>query len=195
MNAANPSFTEKKTGLSAGLPGVSIGQKIIVLGCPGSGKSRFSARLHELTSLPLTHLDNVWWRPDGTHISREEFDERLCALMRAGRWILDGDYSRTYEPRIRACDTVVFLDFAEAECMDGIAARVGKARADIPWIENALDPALVRVVRNYRTENRPIVYALLEKYPEKQRLIFRDRKQADAWLSALGESRGETPPA
>ena len=31
--------------------------KVIVIGCPGSGKSTFSRALHELTDLPLYHLD------------------------------------------------------------------------------------------------------------------------------------------
>ena len=42
---------------------MNYGNKIIVLGCPGSGKSTFSKKLHELTQLPLIHLDNVKsWR-------------------------------------------------------------------------------------------------------------------------------------
>ncbi len=56
-------------------------KKVIVVGCSGSGKTTFSIRLHEKTGLPLYHLDNVWWRADRTHISREEFDPELVALV------------------------------------------------------------------------------------------------------------------
>ena len=38
---------------------MDYGNKIIVLGCPGSGKSTFSKKLHELTQLPLIHLDKI----------------------------------------------------------------------------------------------------------------------------------------
>ena len=38
---------------------MNYGNKIIVLGCPGSGKSTFSKKLHELTQLPLIHLDKI----------------------------------------------------------------------------------------------------------------------------------------
>ena len=41
---------------------------------------------------------------------------------------LDGDYSRTYEIRIAACDIVIFLDYGEDVCMRGITERVGKVR-------------------------------------------------------------------
>lgn len=54
-----------------------LGQKIIVIGCPGSGKSTFSKKLHDITGLPLFHLDNIDWNSDKSYISREEFDQRL----------------------------------------------------------------------------------------------------------------------
>ena len=165
------------------------GSKILVLGCSGSGKSFFARKLREKTGLPLIHLDNIWWRSDRTHLSREEFDLRLAALLRGDRWILDGDYSRTYEPRIKACDTVIFLDYGEATAMEGITGRVGQQRPDIPWTEASLDPELVELVRNYQTKTRPVLLALLEKYPEKRQIILRSRGEADAWLAALPSFR------
>jgi adenylate kinase family enzyme len=160
----------------------SIGNKIIVLGCSGSGKSTFAKNLHKLTEIPIIHLDNVWWKPDRTHISRDDFDKKLALLLQGDKWIIDGDYSRTYEVRIQACDTIIFLDYSEEECMNGIMERVGKIRTDIPWAENILDPELVELVRNYQKEDRPILLALLRKYPDKKLHIFKTRKEADEWL-------------
>ncbi len=158
-------------------------KKIIVLGCSGSGKSTFARKLHELTGLPLIHLDNVWWKADRTHISRDEFDEALNQILQGSEWIIDGDYSRTYEVRFKACDTVFFLDFSEEQCMNGIIERVGKDRADIPWTENTLDPELVTLVKEYRAGNRLELYGLIKKYNQKQIIIFRSRAQADEWIS------------
>ena len=163
----------------------SVGNKIIILGCAGSGKSTFARRLHRRTGLPLFHLDNVWWKADRMHISRDEFDRRLQAIMQGEKWIIDGDYSRTYEPRFCACDTVVFLDCSEEDCMNGITERIGKARPDIPWVENRLDPELAALVADYRRENRPKLYELIEKYPDKQVLVFQTRAQAQDWLTGL----------
>lgn len=160
-----------------------IGSRILVLGCPGSGKSTFAGKLQEKTGLPLIHLDRLWWRPDRTHISREEFDLRLAALLREERWIIDGHYSRTWEPRIRACDTVILLDYDEAVCLAGVMARVGQTRPDMPWTESEPDPELIALVRAYRTNDRPALLALLERYPEKRQIVFRSREEADAWLA------------
>ena len=49
-------------------------KKVVVIGCGGSGKSVFSRSFAQITGLPLYHLDNIWWREDGTTITREEFD-------------------------------------------------------------------------------------------------------------------------
>lgn len=160
-------------------------KKVIILGCSGSGKSTFARRLQERTQLPLVCLDNVWWKPDRTHISRDEFDMALVNILATDEWIIDGDYSRTYEPRVKACDTVFFLDYSEESCMAGIQERVGKARPDMPWVENELDPELVELVRKYRSENRPVVLELLRRHREKEIHIFHSRAEADAWLKQL----------
>ncbi len=163
----------------------SIGHRILILGCSGSGKSTFARALAARTGLPVVHLDNLWWRADGSHISRDEFDRTLAGLLEGERWILDGDYSRTYEVRLRAADTVVFLDYPEDVCMDGIRRRVGEERPDMPWKESTLDPELVAMVKNFATDNRPVLLSLFQKYPEKQVITFTSREEADRWLSDL----------
>ena len=162
---------------------MSIGDRILILGCPGSGKSTLARALAARTGLPLVHLDTVWWWADGTHIPREDFDRALDGLLRGEQWIMDGDYSRTYEVRIRAADTVIFLDYPENLCMAGIVARVGQNRPDMPWTESTLDPELVTMVRNYARDNRPFLLDLFQKYADKQVITFTDRTQADRWLS------------
>ena len=163
----------------------AIGGRVIILGPSGSGKSTFARRLHALTGLPLYHLDNIWWNPDRSHISRQEFDAKLTGLLEGEKWIIDGDYSRTYEPRIAACDTVIFLDYDEKQCMAGIVERVGKKRNDIPWTEQEIDPELVEDVRSYRLAKRPVVYSLLRKYPDKQIIVFKTREESENWFAYL----------
>ena len=85
-------------------------QKIIIIGCPGSGKSTLSRALHEKTKLPLYHLDMMYWNADKTTVEKQVFRERLAEVLKQDKWIIDGNYGATMEMRIQQCDTVIFLD-------------------------------------------------------------------------------------
>lgn len=54
-------------------------KKILVIGCPGSGKST-SARRWDRTELPLYPLDLLRHRPDKTAVSEAEFDAALAVF-------------------------------------------------------------------------------------------------------------------
>ncbi|MBO7567956.1 MAG: hypothetical protein J6T60_12775 [Bacteroidales bacterium] len=163
-------------------------KKVIIIGPSGSGKTTFAQMLHNAMGLPLYHLDSIWWNADKTHISRPEFDLKLNDLLSRDSWIIDGDYSRTYEPRIAACDTVFFLDFDVNTCMQGLNQRLGKHRQDMPWIDYELDQELVARVQKYETENKPVLLSLFAKYPEKKVIIFKTRNEAEDWIKKIADN-------
>ena len=39
-------------------------RKVLVIGCPGAGKSTFARALSASVGLPLFYLDMLWHRPD-----------------------------------------------------------------------------------------------------------------------------------
>ena len=157
-------------------------KKIIVIGCPGAGKTTFAKGLKEKIGLPLFHLDSIWHKADRTHITREEFDARLGEILALDEWIIDGDYSRTLERRIAACDTVMLFDLPVKACLDGVISRLGKARSDMPWIDTELDPRLKESIEQFPSENLPQIYQLLQKYSDKNIIVFKSREEADAFL-------------
>ncbi len=162
-------------------------QKVMVIGCPGSGKSTFSRALHEITGLPVCHLDMLFWNADRTIVPKEIFCERLVEVIAQDKWIMDGNHGSTMELRIQACDTVFFLDYPLDVCMKGITERRGKERPDIPWVEpvDDVDEEFIEFVKNYNSENRPAVLALLEKYADREIFIFKSRDEADAFLEGV----------
>ena len=158
-------------------------KKIIVIGCPGSGKSRLSRALHNKTGIPLYHLDMMYWNANKTTVEKSVFLERLSCVLEKNEWIIDGNYGSTMELRMAACDTVIFLDYPLEVCLDGIKERRGKSRSDMPWVENEEDAEFVEFIKNYNEQQKPKVLELLEKYSDKNIIILGSREQADAFLS------------
>lgn len=161
-------------------------KRVIVIGCPGSGKTTFAEKLNKITGLPLFYLDAIWYKPDKTHIPREEFDRRLLEILATDEWIIDGEYGRTVEMRLKECDTVFLFDLPAEVCLQGVTNRLGKKRYEMPWIEKELDPEFETYIKDFANDSLPRLYELIEKYgTEKQVIIFKSRKEADDFLNKM----------
>ena len=160
-------------------------KKVIVIGCPGSGKTTFAEKLQKKTKLPLYYLDAAWHKPDKTHISREEFDKRIADIFATKEWIIDGNYNRTIEMRLKECDMVFLFDLPTEVCLQGATERIGKGRYDLPWLETELDPEFKKFIEDFPKDTMPYIYELLEKYRDKDIIIFKSREEADGYLSKV----------
>ena len=166
-------------------------ERVIIIGCGGAGKSTLARKLGEKTGLPVVHLDQIWWEPGNwQHLEREEFDVRLLAELEKPRWILDGNFNRTLETRLKKCDTVIYLDYPRVVCLKNWIGRViqnrGHARPDMAeGCKEWLDPEFAVWIWNFNKNNRARYYSLLNDLQGKQVYILKSRREADAFLTSI----------
>ena len=68
-------------------------RRVLVIGCPGAGKSTLTRALAETLGLPAVYLDRLWWKSGWINRTRAEFDARLDAALAGDAWVMDGNYS------------------------------------------------------------------------------------------------------
>lgn len=89
---------------------MNVGQRVVVTGMAGAGKSTFSRALSAKTGLPVIILDLHFWQPGWQAPSDEAWAATQRSLLAGDAWIADGNYHETLALRLGRADTVVLLD-------------------------------------------------------------------------------------
>src|SRR5882724_2173258 len=97
--------------------------KILIIGSGGAGKSTFAERLGQVLKIEVVHLDVLYWKPGWVETPKPEWRKTVAELVKRESWIIDGNYSGTFDIRLEACDTVIFLDVARAFCLWRVLKR------------------------------------------------------------------------
>jgi len=142
-------------------------KRVVIIGRGAAGKSTLARRLGDITGLPLIEMDKIFWQPGLTGTPREEWVVIQERLVAGDRWIMDGDLGPydAVEVRLRAADTIIFLDFSFARCA-WRAIRRSRERADF-W----------RWLLAYRYQSRPILRAAIAMHaPNAMLHVFRSPK-------------------
>ena len=162
--------------------------RIVIIGCPGAGKSTFARKLAAKTGLPLHYLDMIWHQADRTVIGREEFDRELDKLLIEDEWIIDGNYARTLPKRLAHCDTVFFFDLPLEVCVEGAKSRLGKERVDMPWVDDEMDPEFLQWIIDFPRDVVPEIERHLKNF-DKTIIRFQSREEAYEFIETFQDQR------
>ena len=144
-------------------------RRVLVIGSSGAGKSRLTTRLAEKLGLPAIFLDVHYWRPGWQASDLASWRRRVSELAGNCEWVMDGNFSETFDLRMPRADTLVWLDYSRATCMRRVLMRSlkdrGRSRPDLPdGCPEQIDLALVRWVWNFPATQRPQIVDGIKRF-------------------------------
>ncbi|MDQ2856535.1 MAG: DNA topology modulation protein [Acidobacteriota bacterium] len=163
-------------------------KKILVIGSGGAGKSTFSARLGRLLNIEVIHLDAFHWKPGWVKTPKPEWREKVAELVKRETWIIDGNYTGTFEIRFAACDAVIFLDVARSVCLWRVLKRLliyrSRGRPDMAaGCREQFDLKFMAWVWGYPIRTRPKVLQLLQDDSQSKQIVhLRNQSEIDGFL-------------
>lgn len=164
--------------------------KIVVIGCPGSGKSTLTFKLEKLLKYPVLHLDKIYHIDNEHHITREELVNAVNQFaLSSNNWIIDGNYISTVEQRIKLADTIILFNISTRTCVKNAYERAkhekGSDMAD-GFDYSKVDENFIKFIKSFKTDALPKIIELYEKYKsEKNFIVFNNYKQVDKFVSDL----------
>lgn len=149
-------------------------KRVVILGRGASGKSTLARRLGDTSGLPVVEVDKIFWRPGLIATPREEWIVMQEKLVAGDRRIMDGDLGPydAVEVRLRAADTIIFLDFSLVRCAWRAIRRSREGAAFWRWL------------LAYRHQSRPILRAAIANHARNSVVrVFRGPKALDRFAA------------
>ena len=155
---------------------------MIVIGSPGSGKSRFSRALHQATGLPLVHLDLLYWNADQTVVSRSVFLERLQEAVAQDAWIIDGNYDDLLqELRLAMADHIIFVMLPRIQCLFRALRRTKERKA--AGYQNDINPWFIRfLLFDCRNSQRKKAYDIILNSYSNKCVVLKSQRDIDRFI-------------
>lgn len=152
-------------------------RRVLVVGCPGAGKTHLAKRLGVALCLPVHHLDDHYWQAGWTPTPGPAWTDVVTALSDGTAWIIDGNHAPTLARRLAGADVVVLVDPGPRACVAGYLARLARLRrtpiGDLP-------PYMRTATGGRKVAERPLAFLWL--------IITYRRRVLPGVLAAIGAS-------
>ncbi|HYG11089.1 MAG TPA: DNA topology modulation protein [Pyrinomonadaceae bacterium] len=166
-------------------------RKVLVVGSGGAGKSTFARRLGQLLNLEVIHLDSLYWNSGWVETPKAEWAKTVEELTRRDSWVMDGNYSGTLDIRIKACDTLIFLDMPRRVCFGRVLKRLiayrHRTRPDMAaGCNEKLSWEFILWVWNYPKTQRPNILDLMRQNAGHKKMIrLRSPAETERFLATV----------
>jgi len=165
-------------------------KRIMIIGSGGSGKSTLANQLGRILEIPIHHLDFYFWKPGWIPTSDDEWDKFQENLIQKESWIIDGNYGRTLDIRMKRAEVIILLDFSRWITVYRVIKRRikyhGKTRPDLN--ENcpeSLNFEFIKWIWNFRKKKIPGIMEMIKKYQVRKIIILKSPKQLKQLLGKV----------
>ncbi|MFB6391786.1 adenylate kinase [Polymorphospora lycopeni] len=169
--------------------------RILVYGVYGSGKSTLAEELARRLGLPWHPVDDLTWEPGWVEVPTAVQRQRIGAICRQRRWILDGAYGPWLDLPLAHADLVIGLDYPRWLSLWRLLRRTARRVVTRETICNGNHESLGSV---FSTES--VVVWHFGSFAGKRRrmrrwqaepggppvLLFRRPADLERWLAGLG---------
>jgi adenylate kinase family enzyme len=105
--------------------------KTVIIGNSGSGKTWLATRLAASGSVPVVHLDALFWQPGG--FDRKRSPPEIATLVERAReapgWVVEGVFGELAAPFLEDADALLWLDLEWALCDARLRRRGSESKA------------------------------------------------------------------
>ncbi|MDA0310512.1 MAG: hypothetical protein O2992_00155 [Gemmatimonadetes bacterium] len=162
----------------------------LLVGCGGAGKSTLALEMAQLLGIPIIHLDRHYWKVGWVETGKQEWAEKVAALIAQDEWMMDGNYGGTLTLRLTRAHAVVLLDLPVWQCVWGIFRRALFERGQRPDIADGCDEQLpdrtfLWYVLTYMWRARSRLLAKVAAAPQVSFIRLTSRRAVDEFVEEL----------
>ncbi|WP_416825450.1 topology modulation protein [Ectobacillus polymachus] len=177
-----------------------MANRIMVIGVSaGVGKSTFARKLGEALHIRVYHLDALYWKPGWVEASTVEFSTAQQEIVNQLQWIMEGNYSKTFEIRVEHADTIIYLELPLYICLYRVIKRwitnIGKTRPDMgEGCKEKIDRDFIKFIyttyspRKKRMEERMQLFQMLGS---KKVIMLKSKREINSYLENV-KRQGKT---
>ncbi|WP_028784751.1 DNA topology modulation protein [Thalassobacillus devorans] len=170
-------------------------ERIMVVGVSaGVGKSTFARKMGEALQIDVYHLDALYWKPGWMEASLNEFEKAQQEIVKKEKWIIEGNYSKTYDIRITSADTIIYLELPRYICLYRAIKRwlmnIGKTRPDMgAGCKEKLDWNFLKYIyttyKSRRSNMKERLRTLQAQQHTKNIITLKSRDEMESYLESL----------
>ena len=134
-------------------------------------------------------MDGVNYNANWEEVGREKRNKIILKKIQQDKWIIEGNYTATFQERAQRSDLQKRLDYSSFSILKGTFGRYiknfNKEKPEIPGCKETMDTNFFLYVITYRKEARKKLMEKIKEVPKEKVIVFYKRKELNLWLDEI----------